>query len=92
MKSICEKFGFKINANINSLLFLYSGRNLNLELTFQEHATSINKERNQMNILVYDQQDSNELKCPKCGEILKSDKIENIKKLILEQNNMLNVK
>ena len=79
MKDICNKYISKININMNSLYFLYGGNQINLELTFKEQANSIDKERNEMNILVYKIED--ELSCPKCGEKinLNTEKIEDIK-------------
>ena len=53
MKDICQKYANKIGRNINSLVFLYGGSNLNFQLSFKEQANIIDKERNEMNILVY---------------------------------------
>ena len=52
MRDICNKYASKINLNINSLLFIYGGNQINLEFTFEDQANSFDKERNQMNILV----------------------------------------
>ena len=90
MKNICNKYASKINININSLIFIYGGNKINYEISFQEQANSIDKERNEMNILVYKEENENEIKCPKCGEIIKIDKFENIIKLNNNQNDMLN--
>ena len=90
MKNICNKYASKINININSLIFIYGANKINYELSFQEQANSIDKERNEMNILVYKEENENEIKCPKCGEIIKIDKFENIIKLNNNQNDMLN--
>ena len=92
MKNICNKYASKINLNINSLLFIYGGNQVNLELTFESQASSFDKERNQMNILVYDadQQDENGLKCPKCGEVIHLDKYDALIKFNSYQNDMLN--
>ena len=48
-------------------MFLYNGNKVNLELTFNEQANSLDKERNEMNILAI-KEDLNEIKCRKCGE------------------------
>ena len=53
MKDICLKFSFKINIDINSLYFLYGGEKINLNLTFEQLANSIDKNKKIMNILVY---------------------------------------
>ena len=53
MKDICQKFATKIERNVNSLVFLYGGSNLNFQLSFKEQANIIDKERNKMNVLVY---------------------------------------
>ena len=53
MKDICQKYANKIGRNINSLVFLYGGSNLNFQLSFKEQANIIDKERNEMNVLVY---------------------------------------
>ena len=92
MKDICNKCASKLNVNINSLLFIYGGNQVNLELTFEGQASSFDKVRNQMNILVYDseQQDENRLKCPKCGEVIHLDKFEALIIFNSNQNDMLN--
>ena len=53
MKDICQKLATKIERNLNSLVFLYGGSNLNFQLSFKDQANIIDKERNEMNILVY---------------------------------------
>ena len=77
MKDICIKLSNKINLNINSLIFLYGGNQLNLDKTFNE----ITKE-NKINILVY--KTENEI-CIKCGRILNNKIIDDI---ILLNNNI----
>jgi hypothetical protein len=80
MKNICNKFASTIEANINSLLFINNGTEINLELTFEEIANSVNKNMNIMNILVF-KQDENRVKC-------QDNKIfDNLKKF--NQNEML---
>ena len=78
MKSICQKFADKLNEDINTLLFLYDGREINFQLTFNQQAKDIDKREGKMSILVYsrflDNNKKKELKnkdiiCPKCGEI-----------------------
>jgi len=83
MKDICQKFATIIERNVNSLVFLYGGSNLNFQLSFKEQANIIDKERNEMKVLVF-KNESNELYCPKCGEKinLNSEKINDIKSSI----------
>ena len=89
MKDICQKYVNKIGRNLNSLIFLYGGSNLNFELSFKYQANVLDKERNEMCVLVYKNED--ELSCPKCGEKIKlnSEKINDIKTLINNINDML---
>ena len=53
MRDICQRFAIKSEKNVNSLLFLYAGNQLNLDLTFEEHANSMDKSNNEMKVLVY---------------------------------------
>ena len=102
MRIICQRYATKIGINFNSLLFLYGGNQLNLDLSFNEHANSIDKKNNVMNILVY-KNESNDFACPKCGEkiklnvekfnniILSNDKIKAaIKGIIFQIDNLIN--
>ena len=78
MKDICQKFSNKINIDINNLYFLYGGENIKEELSFNQQAKKIDRDRNQMNILVYEKNNlikneeekikSKDIICPKCGE------------------------
>ena len=86
MKDICQKYVNKIDKNINSLIFLYGGNQLNFNLNFIEQANRIDKERNVMKILVYKNED-NECICPKCGEKIKLN-TEKIDDIILSINNI----
>ena len=52
MKNICKKYASKIKLDINSLIFLYGGNQLDLELSFQEQACTLDKTKNEMRILV----------------------------------------
>jgi hypothetical protein len=54
MKDICNKYVSKIQSNINKLYFIYGSNKLNLELTFDELANEVDRDRNMMNILVYE--------------------------------------
>ena len=86
MRDICQKFAVKAETNINSLIFLYGGNQVNMNLSLEAQASSLDKKNNEMKILVY-RNEFNEHTCPKCGEKirLKSDKIE---KVILSNNNI----
>ena len=79
MKDICERFATKVGIDINTIYFLYSSEQLNKEKTFDQCINKEDKERNKMNILVYDFQNNNEnsdklfikskdIICPECGE------------------------
>ena len=80
MKDICNKFITKIGIDINSIYFIYGGKQLNLELTFNEQANAMDKNSNEMCILVYETKNSTiinennskkiskEIICPICHE------------------------
>ena len=53
MRDICQRYVNKIGKNINSLLFLYGGNQINLELSFNSQANSIDKDKKEMKVLVY---------------------------------------
>jgi len=88
MNDICQRYVNKINRTINSLIFLYNGKQLNFNLNFNEQANTIDKERNIMKVLILRNEDNNEYICPKCGEKIKI----NIKDdIILSINNIKDV-
>ena len=60
MKDICQRYVNKIEKNLNSLIFLYGGKQLNFNLSFKEQANGLDKERNEMKVLVYKNEDKNE--------------------------------
>ena len=75
--NICKEFAKKEKVDINSIYFIYSGSQIDRQSTLYQTANSFDKIRNQMNILVYSNNISNENKsivqskqiiCPKCGE------------------------
>ena len=79
MKDICTKFVNKIGIDINSIYFLYNGIQLNLELTLNQQINNIDRDKNEMKILVYEKIKntiiiddgiikSKEIICPKCKE------------------------
>ena len=86
MKNICQRYATKVQRNINSLLFLYGGNQLNLELSFEEQANSIDVSNNEMKVLVYTKENE-ELTCPNCGEKIKF-KSEKLDELISSNNNI----
>ena len=53
MKNICCKYASKIDIDRNSLYFLYGGNKVNLDLSFEQLANSIDKADQEMKILVY---------------------------------------
>ena len=74
---ICKNYVSKIGNNINKLYFIYNGNQVNLELTFDEHVDSIDRNLNEMKILVHEKnktididemKQSREIICPKCNE------------------------
>ena len=79
MKDICQKFSTKVQKNVNSLIFLYGGSQLDFNLKVREQANSLDKERKEMKILVFTDE-ANGFLCPKCGERIKlsTEKIDNI--------------
>ena len=87
IKDICQKYVNKIQKNLNSLVFLYGGNQLNFQLSFKEQANSIDEKRNEMKVLVY-RNDNDELQCPKCGEKINinNGKINDIKSFIKNIN------
>ena len=79
MKDICQKYADKIDMNINSFIFLYEGNKLYFNLNFNEQANIIDKEKSEMKVLVYKNENNISI-CPKCGEKikLKSEKMDDI--------------
>ena len=63
MNDICKNYSTKINKNINSLIFLYEGNKVNFELSFKEQANNIDRNNNQMKILVSECDEKNESVC-----------------------------
>ena len=79
MKDICNKYANKIGIDINLIYFLYNGIQLNLELTLNQQINNIDRDKNEINILVYEKlkstiiidegiKESKEIICPKCKE------------------------
>ena len=84
MKDICQKYANKIQRNINTLVFLYGGNELNYNLKYKDVITD--KESKEMKVLVYSNE-SDEFICPKCGEKIELNK-EKLDEIILLNNNI----
>ena len=54
MKDICKKVGIKIEKDINDLIFLYGGSQLDQVLNLNEQMTFDDKQNNKMNVIIYD--------------------------------------
>ena len=87
MKDICQKYVTKIESNINSLLFLYGGNQINMELKFKEQANLMDINRNEMKVLVY-KNENDDITCPYCNKKIKLEKIDDI---ILSNNNIKDI-
>ena len=87
MRDICQKFSTKINKDINYFLFLYGGNLVNFELSFNSQASQIDRNKKEMKILVYNNEDEIFI-CPKCGEKIKLNK-EKIDELILSNKEII---
>ena len=77
MKNIIDKFKIKVQNKENNLYYLYNGTQINYELTFNEQANDIDKNRKKMNIIVTKSEDaqniikeivSKDVICPECRE------------------------
>ena len=86
MRDICQRFAIKSEKNINSLIFLYGGNLLNLDLSFEDQANPMDKANNEMKILVYPSE-LDGLACPKCGEKIQLNN-KKIEELIVSFNNI----
>ena len=54
MRDICKKFAKEKKRYINSLLFLYEGNQVNFDLSFIDQSNSLDRNNNEMKILVYE--------------------------------------
>ena len=86
MKDICQRYANKIEANLYSLMFLYGGDKLNLDLAFKEQINSIDKNNNRVKVIVI-KNNNNDFICPKCGEKVKINE-EKIDDIILSNKNI----
>ena len=83
IKDICQKLT-KIGSDLNSLLFLYGGNRMNMELKFKEQANSMDIDKKEMKVLVY-KQVNDDFTCPNCNTKIKLNK-EKIDDIILSIN------
>ena len=86
IRDICQKFSAKVDTNINSFIFLYGGKPMNMDLRFKEQANSFDRSNNIMKVLVYEK-DVDDFICPHCGEKIKI-KTEKIDEIISSNNNI----
>ena len=89
MANICQKYALKIETNINSLFFLYGGAQLNLNLSFKEQASSIDRNNNRMKVLVYKNEEDG-FNCPKCGSKIQLN-LRKVKDIISLNDNILKI-
>ena len=71
MRDIVNRFNKELNMDMDRLKYLYGENQVNLELTFYQQANNIDKQRKEMNILVYINEGiikSKDIICPKCNE------------------------
>ena len=88
IKDICLKFAAVVKSNINSLLFLYDGNLINMELRFEEQVNLMDMKKNEMYILVCKKEKENkydDIFCPYFNKIMELGKINDI---ILSNNNI----
>ena len=81
MRNILKKFTEKISSDVNSLVFLYSGKIIDQNLKFREIANHQDIERKTMSIVAYELEEqiinidfniiSRQPICPECGEKIK---------------------
>ena len=96
IRNICNKFIRKIDNNIDNLIFLYGGKQLNLDLTFNEQSNYLDKMNKRMSIVVFEAMkstiieeeliNSKEIICPICKENCRI-KFENYKIKLYECKN-----
>ena len=85
MRTIIQRFETKIQQSADSYMYLYSGNQVNLDLTFEQQANHLDRESNQMIILVY-KTESNGFKCPYCAKKIKLG--EDLNDIIRAYNNL----
>ena len=85
MRTIIQRFETKIQQSADSYVYLYSGGQVKLDLTFEQQANHLDRENNQMKILVY-KTESNGFKCPYCAKKIKLG--EDLDDIIRAYNNL----
>ena len=99
MLDICKKYVSEKNKDIdiNSLYFLYQGEQIDNEKTFDEQATNpIDKERQAIDIFVYNINDLYVIQCPNCRDNIKNynnnfnNMLSELKKHMENINNIIN--
>ena len=85
MRTIIQRFETKIQQSADSYVYLYSGGQVNMDLTFEQQANHLDRENNQMKILVY-KTESNGFKCPYCAKKIKLG--EDLDDIIKAYNNL----
>ena len=85
MRTIIQRFETKIQQSADSYVYLYSGGQVNMDLTFEQQANHLDRENNQMKILVY-KTESNGFKCPYCSKKIKLG--EDLNDIIKAYNNL----
>ena len=85
MRTIIQRFETKIQQSADSYVYLYSGGQVKLDLTFEQQANHLDRENNQMKILVY-KTESNGFKCPYCAKKIKLG--EDLDDIIKAYNNL----
>ena len=82
MENVIKKFLSKIEQKEDNYYYLYNGNSINKELTFNEQANEIDKNRKKMNIIVYNIKEdetkkseiiSKNIICPICKETIVID-------------------
>ena len=75
MKKIIDRFLIKINPSNTNLFYIYNGTKINFDLTFNEQANDIDKNRKKMNVIVTKRDEekkgineiiSKDIICPEC--------------------------
>ena len=82
IKDICLKYAIKIDKKLNSLLFLYEGKQINFDLNFTQFANQEDRIRNEMKISVY--------KTELNGLVSSAYDKEKIYEILLSNNNIRN--
>ena len=85
MRTIIQRFETKIQQSADSYVYLYSGGQVNMDLTFEQQVNHLDRENNQMKILVY-KTESSGFKCPYCSKKIKLG--EDLNDIIRAYNNL----